>query len=443
MNVRNVKHLVMLLIMVAFVSFCTWGGMTAHAYSASVSSMNDFYATLNLAVTSGGDGVLDLDGALNGGVLPSPLTIQATQNATVTIRADAAHPVTLKPAVGQRHLKFNIDSGVTLTLKFVNVTLDGGDYAGGIEATGDGTLKIEGADIRNCNSGDSGGGIRVGSHVEIMQSTIADNTAVMYGGGVFSAAGSVAITSSELSGNTATAPTYACGGAVFAYNAVTVSDSAFVENTVTAADSNGYAYGGAVCASTAYGDVSITGGSTFQGNRAANTAGTASGGGVYAYGALTVNNSTLADNIVIAATGSNAYGGGAYARGATTISDSTFVNNSATADSSAGTSGGGLHTELGDVDISGCDFTDNTATSFGGGVYAMRGAVSITGSQFVGNEAPGIDAITSRGGGVVSYFGDMEISNSTFTGNAAAYEGGGQTEDKAGITASCSGARNA
>ncbi|MCC8122657.1 MAG: InlB B-repeat-containing protein [Oscillospiraceae bacterium] len=436
--------------------------MTAQAYAATVSDINDFYSELDSAVTNGG-GELEL---LVGGTLPAPTTIYVTSSVTVTIRADAANPVTLYPDSGAsytRHMLFDIASGETLTLQFENVTLDGGGIAGGMTVTGGGSLKLDGADIRNCYQYNSGGGIRAAGDVEIANSTLAGNTTAQHGGGVYTSVGNVTVSNSLLEENQADGSENNSGGGIYAAaGGVAITESEFFGNTACGVTN---VWGGGVCAAGDAGTVTIQD-STFEGNiaTATNTSyGKASGGGVYAGGGGSIAGSTFQDNEV-QATGPT--GGGVFlksnASNTATITGSTFAGNKVTS-GNGNSYGGGFYAEYGDLEITGSEFLENTSTAtstgmtMGGGVCVKNGSVTVNGqSAFMGNRAVagedcayggGISTINNGnvtvsdgcifaeniaegtaygyGGGVRTSYGTITILDSQFTENEAMAAGGG------------------
>ena len=147
------------------------------------------------------------------------------------------------------------------------------------------------------------------------------------------------------------------------------------------------------------------------------------GGGILAYGSLTLSGSTIENN---QAEGYGAVGGGINAEGSLTITNSSFINNSANGD--GGAAGGGLFFDgSGVATISGSVFSGNEASSYystnGGGIALFGDAVisasTISGNHNSGNEGGGL------GGGIHIGSADVTIRDSTIHGNRvyAYYEG--------------------
>ena len=113
-------------------------------------------------------------------------------------------------------------------------------------------------------------------------------------------------------------------------------------------------------------------------------------------GAITITNSTLADNAAVGAT-DGPYDG----------------------------FGGAVASEGGEVSITGSTLERNNASGYnaeGGAVASDGGNVSITGSSTLQNNAANaysFFAANAYGGGVASYGGDVEITGSTLENNTA------------------------
>lgn len=192
-----------------------------------------------------------------------------------------------------------------------------GNPGGAILASGLIKLTLSQSTIIDSNAGGSGGAID-GYELEIIESTISGNTAGS-GGGISGFV--VNVVDSNIQDNTSSGS----GGGISG-NTVTVLTSTIQGNTTTGLG----AYGGGI---GAYGDVSITS-STISGNSTTgNTlfdyylSRSADGGGVASYaGNIAVTNSTVSNNSV---TGSGALGGGIAAfQGEAVVTHSTITQNS-------------------------------------------------------------------------------------------------------------------
>ena len=189
------------------------------------------------------------------------------------------------------------------------------------------------------------------------------------------------------------------GGGIFNNGALTVSGSTIEDNSAGS--------GGGI---ENRGIVTITGGSTIEGNSAG------AGGGVYNYATLTVNGSTIEGNSATYG-GSSLNGGGIlnYSGCTTTVTDSTVEDNTAPVDGY----GGGIGS-YGTLTITDSTISGNTA-GIGGGV-GFYGTTTITGCTFEGNVA----ASDSEGGGAIWNDGSMlTVADSTIEGNLSLGEGGG------------------
>jgi autotransporter-associated beta strand protein len=165
------------------------------------------------------------------------------------------------------------------------------------------------------------------------------------------------------------------------------------------------------------------------------------GGGIRAFGDLTITDSTIRDNVATSA-GFDSYGGGVSALGLVNVSGSTFSNNAADYDggglyvmgmlaitdttflsNTAGARGGGLHiygnigvldTEFDPSRLTGVTFQNNSASGGGGGAYLRNGA-RMTGLNFFDN--------TAATGGALFFAGitttPIEVINSRFGRNHA------------------------
>jgi hypothetical protein len=148
--------------------------------------------------------------------------------------------------------------------------------------------------------------------VEISGLTIANGLVFDVGGGIFNA-GTLTITNSTLSGNSAGG-----GGGIFSSGTLTINSSTLSGNS--ASFNTRFGSGGGISSS---GTPTINS-SALSGN-SANGFGS-SGGGISSSGTLTINSSTLSGN---SANVFNATGGGIYNTGALSVTSSTLSGNSA------------------------------------------------------------------------------------------------------------------
>ncbi|HUF54112.1 MAG TPA: choice-of-anchor Q domain-containing protein [Dehalococcoidia bacterium] len=132
------------------------------------------------------------------------------------------------------------------------------------------------------------------------------------------------------------------------------------------------------------------------------------GGGIWNEDELTLNNTDVNGN-----TAAN-YGGGIFAEAPGTV---TITNGSSLSSNLASVNGGGILSESVLV-VQNSSVNGNTAANYGGGINA-GGPVTITNSTIIGNTA-----VTGGGGGIQAQISSLTIANSTLTGNSAGTDGG-------------------
>jgi len=296
------------------------------------------------------------------------------------------------------------------TLTVSNSTISGNSapdgYGGGIDNQNSGTLTVNNCTISgNSATGSvmvqgglvigSGGGI--GNYIgtmEVTNSTVSNNTAVDGGGisnGAFS--NTLTVSNSTISGNSALASGFSeilgCGGGIYSQGTLTLNNCAMSTNSAES-------YGGGIFNSR--GCALTLGNSTVSGNSSAYDA-----GAIENVGTATLSGATISDN-------SAGSGGGIENNGTLTVSNCTISGNSAT----LSVTGGG-----------------NVPGSGGGIVNAVFGDVPSVGTLVMTNTTVSGNS-GYEGGGIASYFGALTISNSTISGNSAKIGGG--IEDAEGST---------
>ena len=235
--------------------------------------------------------------------------VEISKSITISGAANSVggYPVLVLEAGAQfRH--FYSDASVDLTFK--NLTLDGGGTGGGIALTGQNS-RVEIADclIRSC-AAVNGGGMYVNGSVTITDSDISGNTATGMGGGV--SASVITAGNSVIEGNTAGA-----GGGLRAGSAV-IKNCIISDNMATVGAGGG-----------TWIDFPAITGVTFSGNSAATE-----GGGLRS-SVAEIMNSTVIGN-------SAGLGGGIYAYDSAVIINSTITANTAN-------EGGGLWLMSGEI----------------------------------------------------------------------------------------------
>jgi predicted outer membrane repeat protein len=304
-----------------------------------------------------------------------------------------------------------------------SATGGGGIYA---RLNGDGTgIKITGCEIAG-NSAPYGGGLWLGdnnvapaSKMTISGTRITGNTASASkagaGGGLAVFYGSTVITGSTIENNTA----LYYGGGIDAFNltSLTISKSTISGNQTTAAGKIISGGGGLF--------INVSGASVpakITGSHITNNQSAYSGGGIQAvYGVkLTVSSSTISGNVA------SQWGGGisTYGQGAAKVSLSVA---GATLSGNTGKYGGGIATYpsgtpgfTGPVSIISSKITGNESTGGGGGLsIAGASSLTVTNCTVTGNTGP-------RAGGIGMYFVEsFHISGGSVTGNSAATYAGG------------------
>ena len=297
---------------------------------------------------------------------------------------------------------------------------DGGSaVGGGLYATG-GSLDISLSTTGNNRATGGQGGD--GSVTSSFGRTIVagGNGGAGQGAGLYVNGGSLTIAAGAIATNQATGGARGLaghngrgqGGGLYNAGTLTVSSSTLSGNTAYFYEGGGIYNAGMLTVNT----------STLSGNTAY------TGGGILNEGTLTVSNSTLDSNFA------SQYGGGIEnSAGTLTVSNSTLSGNSGSL------RGGGIENFAGTM-VSGSTLSGNSAV-FGGGID-NGGMLTVTGSTLSGNHGSAIlnldrGTLTVTGstlsgntagyGGGISNFGTLTISNSTLSGNLAndSFFGGG------------------
>lgn len=239
---------------------------------------------------------------------------------------------------------------------------------------------IDNASIRN-NRADEGGGIyntAIGT-LNLTQSQVSDNTAAIRGGGI-SNRGTANVHGNGVNGNSAQN-----GGGIFNDSAATLSLRSSSVNRNQASQRGGGLYTDGTVA------IALT---EFLTNTAQQE-----GGGIY----NNTNNATI-DNTNLQ--GNQAENGGGLFN---TVNGNIRLTTGQIQENQARQNGGGINNE-GILSLNNIQLTNNRAVDNGGGVFNEDGAnLTATNSQFIGNQA--------RYGGGVATKGNTSIDNSTFRFN--------------------------
>uniref|UniRef100_UPI0036F37329 choice-of-anchor Q domain-containing protein n=1 Tax=Rhodopirellula bahusiensis TaxID=2014065 RepID=UPI0036F37329 len=384
---------------------------------------------------------VDGDGSPDGYRVTGPAaagTLQAVGGTLTVVNAQ----ITGNTASGNGGGIANESGTVSITDTTISGNVSGGDEpgegGGGVFNDG-GTVTITDSDVFENTAiaglGNGGGILNAnGGTLVVRGGTISNNDASRAGGGVENA-GNATFFETEFDGNT----TGINGGALHTSGPWTAS---FIDATITG-NSAGAEGGGVWNSST--GTMTFVGASV-DGNTASGDDADQGGGGVFNDGGtLTIDSTSITNNIADGMSGS---GGGILNLGSMTVTDSTISGNvanragggiEATDASStllndvnldgnnvgvspavaAPGNGGGLHvTGAGTVTISGGTVNNNVAASEGGGLWNGTGVMTVTGTTITGNTASGDDA-DNGGGGLFNVGGTLNVTDSTIAENVA------------------------
>jgi predicted outer membrane repeat protein len=275
-------------------------------------------------------------------------------------------------AAGVDTITFRVSGTILLATSLPTIT----DTAG---------LVINGPGRKNLIvNGINAGGVMVvngGAALALHNLTVANSGCFCDGGAIYNS-GSLEVTHSSFSGNSAE-----FGGAIYNVGRLTVTDSSFSGNGV--ADGAG----GAIVNT---GTLEVTH-STISGNRS--FFGSVDGGGIYngSSGRLTVTDSSFSGNNV------SGDGGGIVNDGTATVTKSIFSSNRSR--------GGGGIANWGTLAVTDSTFSLNTAPQ-GGGIYnTPSGTMTVTNTTFSGNKL-------DNSGGIYNE-GTLAVTNSTFSRNSS------------------------
>ena|GEM_PF-780406 len=264
-----------------------------------------------------------------------------------------------------------------------NLAISGNKSVGVFSISNGLTVNISGVTIENGMA--DGGGVYTAGTLTLTNSTVSGNSASTFlGGGIYNVAGTLTLVNTTVSGNHAYE-----GGGILNLGTLTLTNS-------TVSGNSGY-YGGGIYAGG--GTTTLTE-STVSGNQATD------GAGIYNAGTLTLTNTTVSGNSAAA------YGGGAHNTGTLTLTNSTISDNSAI------TWGGGVYNQ-GPLMVTNSTVSGNSTSASGGGGGVMNDySMTLTNSSIRNNSA-------FKGGGIMNYYGaQLTVTNSTVAANSAYYGGG-------------------
>lgn len=340
------------------------------------------------------------------------LTISGGGTTRLFFRAATAHALSLSGMTLTMSNFSGIDnpnSGAQSSLTVTNVAFvsNVNDFGGGGISNG-ATLTVTGCTFTNNNtttgggSGSSGGGAILSSTNNVNIPVIISNSAFTgnmanstfagSGGAIRNRSGSMTITNSTFTNNTAIN-----GGAVSSDENISITGSTFTGNSVNFAGSQGGAISGS--GQLTINSSVITGNSAFR-----------YGGGIMSNGNLTINNSTISNN------NSNEQGGGiVFFGGATTLN----ITNSTVSGNTTRDAGGGLSAGFNTINITGSTFSNNSNSQLfgGGGISFNSNTATVSNSTFSGNTAAGQGGGAIRIDGGTLTFTSLTIANNTTTGS--------------------------
>ncbi len=285
---------------------------------------------------TGGAGTITLGSSL-------PAIVTATTAGTLTITGPGATSLTISGLDGGNGSRdfniFNIASG--------------------------GNLSISGVTVSGAKTSGDGGAFNNSGTLSVSNSTLSGNSAGTFGGAIFNNNGALTLTNSTLSGNNAT-------------------------------------YGGGI--SNQFGTITISN-STLSGNSATTSIG--SGGGIQNNGSITVSNSTISGN------SAPKHGGGIFNNSNLTLT----VSNSTLSGNSASSRGGGIYNSGDNLTLTNSTLSGNSAGTYGGGIHNIR-TLTLTNSTLSGNSANSGGGISNLSGSTLNIANTI-IANSTSGGDYA------------------------
>lgn len=248
-----------------------------------------------------------------------------------------------------------------------------------------------------------------------------------YAGALYNQMGSIDITNSFFTNNSANSGSinFGIGGAIYNLSGGTINvDSTLFEGNYSGGAS---AYGGAIAngylssaISTAYINNSI-----FKNNYGvADPFG--QGGAIYNNGNIEINNTQFIENHLQGSSGSLLLGGALYNSGNMTVNSSSFDGNYFNEAAQMSVSGSAI-ANTGTLNIANSVFTNNKSvigdgSVISGGTIYNANSATIEGSVFSNNESNGGSQGTNIYGGVINNYTDsstLVIKNSTFNSNVS------------------------
>ncbi|MBS1792277.1 MAG: VCBS repeat-containing protein [Acidobacteria bacterium] len=300
-----------------------------------------------------------------------------------------------------------------VTVRNSTLNLNSANGSGGAILFDTGTLTITDSFITGNSAATQGGGTGGiatgvgGPTVSISGSSIAGNTG---GVGGLSLSGTTTLAGVQIVNNQGNALT----GGLSVSGTATLTDSIVTGNSAPAANSLGGGIGN-------FGRLTLTG-TTVGGNSAA------FGGGIYTAGGLTIAGSVIEGN------SSGGDGGGIYNNAGGTTGQPVAVRSSIVRNNASGAFGGGFYNRD-TLTLDDSTVTGNTAVTNGGGAFNVflnnvgSALFNVNRATFYGNSA------NAAGGALANQAGTVKFTNSTLSGNTARGVGGAVSSNSGGTVA--------
>ena len=201
------------------------------------------------------------------------------------------------------------------------------------------------------------------------------------------------------------------------FNITTSTDELVSLTGLTITGGNSAAGGGGIFVNSAaveLTDVVIAGNAAIAGNQSIG----GGGGGILTDSQLTLDGSSVSDNVALGVEFNDQFsegnGGGIAAIG----SDPVTLTNSTISENLATFSGGGIYTTDSSLTLNNSTVKDNSSNSAGGAIATLSGEVSIEDSTVSGNQS------VFSGGGIITDTGSISLSQTTISGNSTTASNG-------------------
>lgn len=383
----------------------------------------------NTTITGNGNGVC--------------MTASVTANSSVTLNNDNINNNTTGVMIGAGTLNIG---------EYNNVNVKNNTSRGVCITNANSVGRINKAQITgNGKSADSGAGIYTLGTIYTTASTNVSNNKGAQGGGICGDGNAVLnITGTPIKDNTA----HGCGGGICSYGTLNLSGSTLTGNTATGDGgaiwyNKGNISGCGITGNTANnigGGVSFSGGTSTLTNNHIDNNKADQGGGMYMDGYLTISSGTFSNN------NASNNGGGILSNGTITMNGGSITNNY------SGWDGGGVNSRV-TFNFNGGAIQNNTAYWLGGNIHVQAvdninnkqsvftvtsknpisggkaegsggGGVCVygTGAKLILNDGTSVKDNTAPTGGGINGNAAIEMHNATISGNKATSNNGGGIE---------------